>query len=253
MSFIRSEIPERRLLSGRYEPVTNLIEFIEGDFEEVVQSFLASWGESLTERTGYVPMQRLVQGDLAKILEQAAPVVTGTLHRWIVVPTASDWVAVMTNHAHVHGRPGSTSGFASEGHRVVSVTYVKYTYHSKKNPTGMLGDRAFSLIVPDTNGRFGFTPYRIGVFCNEHGRWEGWDREVLATYPYPDPSDYSKRSKADQFTSEHIEYLAGLYGIRPFDADFYAPDRTAVFLENPEPRDPDWLSLTYEQAQARHT
>ncbi len=81
----------------------------------------------------------------------------------------------------------------------------------------------------------------------DSSRWE-FIEPVTGT-PFPDPTDYTARRVADRFTHDHLAAAAGSFGLRPFEEDFYAPDRWAILVEDTTPRDPTLRLWTLEQAK----
>lgn len=53
----------------------------------------------------------------------------------------------------------------------------------------------------------------------------------------------------DRFTHEHLAEMTGLFGLRPFDADFYAPDGRGLIVERTDPVPPGELAYTLGQAR----
>lgn len=53
--------------------------------------------------------------------------------------------------------------------------------------------------------------------------------------PFEDTAAYTAPRVRDRFSQQTLIDYAGAFGVRPFDADFYAPDRTATFVRHTGP------------------
>ena len=239
---------ERLLLGGRWLPVTGTVPFLEADVRTCVDMFMAVRGAHVASATGHPMRVSVVHGSLEEILSSLLPLVTATPSRYLFIPTAGGrWTAHLSNMWTGSERGLALAVHASRGIRGVAITESPNTFDRATN-TGYWGHRQADVLVPDSAHKQGCVGHSVGVRVNDSRRWELVDH--VTNDAFPNPVDHSRRQVPDRFTHDHLVQVAEFFGLRPFDEDFYAPDRWAVLVEHTEPRDPAWYELTLEQAQA---
>ena len=238
---------ERLLLGGRWLPVTGTVPFLEADVRTCVDMFMAVRGAHVASATGHPMRVSVVHGSLEEILGSVLPLVIGTPSRYLFIPTAGGrWTAYLENMRTGTERGLSLVRFAAGGVRGVSISELPNTF-DRATRLGYWGHRQVTVAVPDPTDEQGFVGHSVGVRVNDSRRWELVDQ--VTNDAFPNPVDHSRRLVPDRFTHDHLVQVAEFFGLRPFDEDFYAPDRWAVLVEHTEPRDPAWPEFTLEQAQ----
>lgn len=241
---------EDLLLRGDWLPVTATLPLVEAEAQVCADAVVAARQQRIAAGDDVWPLStRVVRGALPELLSTLLPLITAYPDRTLMIPTRKaqgrTWTATLDN-----GWNGTESAsimfYGARGLRAVAVTESPNTYDPTTN-LGYWGQRKIEVVVPDANQRDGFIPYSLGVRVTDSRRWE-FIEPVTGT-PFPDPTDYRARRIASKFTHNHLAQAAAWFGLRPFDEDFYAPDRWAILVEDPTPRDPTLRRWTLEQAQ----
>lgn len=236
----QAEVEESRLLlQGRWMPITTHLTFLEGTVDDLVDSFMGFRGKGVLERTGYPLRVRPVQGDLEGMLGHLEPLVTGAgPWRYLFMPTAEPtvpggpWTCVLENN-WTGTDPGIASPFTFRGFRSVSVSSAPSNLDRATNRGGY-GIHEFGLYWADPDGYHGLSGRSVGIAQYESIRkWTFVD--MGDPLPFEDTSRYSARRVRDKFTQELLIQYAAAVGLRPFDEDFFTPDRTGVIVEHTDP------------------
>ena len=72
--------------------------------------------------------------------------------------------------------------------------------------------------------------------------------DPIPPFPVGNIWDPTAKRILDRFTHEHLVETA-LFGLRPFDEDFYVPERRALIVERTDPIQPDERTFTLAQAR----
>lgn len=237
MSAARQEA-ERLLLGGAWHPLTQDLTFFAAGVEECVAGFMDWRGRGVLERTGHPLRRRGLTGDLEALLAELVPMDTIQGRRYLFVPVSTDgpYRTMMLKSEWLGTDPGSErAAFATRGVGSVQVTSCP------NDPRGLIWPRGFHGIhhlgvmrpVPVAQDDRGYTGRSVGTRIGERGGWifvDFGDR-----LPFEDTSAYTAARARDRFTQQMLIDYASELGLRPFNADFYAPDRTAVLVEHTEP------------------
>ncbi|MEJ5914784.1 hypothetical protein [Pseudokineococcus sp. 1T1Z-3] len=229
---------ERLLLGGAWHPLTKSLTFFAADVEECVASFLDWRGRGVIERTGHPLRRRDLTGDLETLLAELTPMEVAMGRRNLFVPVATDgpYRTMMLRSSWLGTDPGSErAAFATRGVGSVQVT------SSPNDPRGLIWPRGFHGIhhlgvmrpVPVEQDDRGYTGRSVGVRISDRGGWIFVD--LGDRLPFEDASAYTAPRVKNRFTQQTLIDYAAELGLRPFDADFYASDRTAVLVEHTGP------------------
>lgn len=227
----------RLLLGGRWLPVTGRLSFVAATLEQTVETFMAWRGRWEAEERGHPMRIRQVHGDLESLLGQLEPLITVQPLKTLFIPTVP-----------VHGQPytcvledsatgaddGIVFGLITRGLPAVVVTSVPSTIGLEGLGGQWYGMHKLGTYWPEPSTRSGSDGRAIGIAQFEsHRRWDFIDMGPVQ--PFEQTERYQARKVTDRFDQELlIEYVAQL-GLRPFDADFYAPDRHGVIVEATHP------------------
>ena len=224
-------------------PLTRALTFIEGGVDEVVDAWMGWRGRGTLIRTGYPMRARPIRGDLEQQLQQLLPFVSPMSRKTLFTPTADPipaaavpggpWVCILNDNWVAGGAKDSAGGLAPRGFRAITVESSPSSLDVEKN-IGFYGLHRLGVYWHDPTKKFEIGGRSIGVAQFENIRtWNFVDHgEPL---PFEDAHHYTAKKVQDRFTQEMlIQYCAAL-GLRPFDADFYAPDRVGVLIEDTSP------------------
>lgn len=233
-----------QLFGGRWLPVTTHLTFLEGSVEDLVECFLGFRGPRVLELTGGHPLRvRPVTGDLEGLLEKLEPLdLESGPRRYLFIPCAAPtapgvpWTCLLDNNWRGTDR-GIASPFTFRGFRSVSISSSPCTWDRATN-RGFYGIQEFGMYWADPeHGYQGISGRSVGIAQFETIRkWDFVDHgEPL---PFEDLQRYTARRVRDRFDQQLLVRYAAAVGLRPFDEDFYAPDRSAVIVEHTEPPRP---------------
>lgn len=238
-----AEEEARLLFGGRWMPLTRALTFIEGTLDEVVEAWMGWRGTAVLNRTGYPMRVRPIRGDLEQQLRQLLPFVGPMSRKTLFTPTADPipdaavpggpWVCVLNDNWVAGGAKDAAGGLTPRGLRAITVESSPSSLDVEKN-TGFYGLHRLGVHWHDPTEKFGTGGRSIGIAQFENIRtWNFVDHgEPL---PFEDTRHYTAKKVQDCFTQQLlIRYCAAL-GLRPFDADFYAPDRVGVLIEDTSP------------------
>lgn len=215
----------KELYEDRFAPITKEIGFLECDCAKAADEF-ARWIKRLNKRARVITTR--VEGELADGLLKLLPLRT-LPHRYLFVPTRSAWCGFFDNSWRGTDASGAMSVMAEQychcrGMRVVSVPHT----HRKAKDSWKGRYGAVMLEV--------YAPYEIDIHnteraiacSNDGGRWVF--SEGGKPYKFENLAQYRAKKIRDRFTSDMLaEYLLH-FGMRPFDADFYCPRGSSMFL-----------------------
>jgi hypothetical protein len=171
-------------------------------------------------------------------------------NRAMFLPVVADdgavWTAYVNNSYRGIEMSLALGLFAARGMLSVSISEWPNTYDHKTN-LGYWGQRKVEVLEPAADGSRDFLGYSLGVRVTDSSRWE-FIEPVTGT-PFPDPTDYAARRVPDRFTHDHLVQVAGFYGLRPFDQDFYETSTRGVLVEDTGSHGLNWTYFTLAQAQ----
>jgi hypothetical protein len=237
MSAARREA-ERLLLGGAWHPLTQSLTFFAADVEECVAGFMDWRGRGVLERTGHPLRRRDLSGDLEALLAELVPMEMAMGRRNLFLPVATDgpYRTMMLRSSWLGTDSGSER--AAFGTRGVGSVEVKSCPNDPRGliwPRGFYGIHELGVLQPvstDVDAR-GFTGRTVGTRIGERGGWIFVD--LGDRLPFEDTDAYTAPRTRDRFTQQMLIDYAAALGLRPFDADFYAPDRGAVLVEHTGP------------------
>jgi len=170
---------------------------------------------------------RRVHGDdLASLLSRLLPLEAGQSTKQLFMATADPaWTAIFDSNWRGF-EPWGPMAWLAQGHiSSVAVQDGPHTISSITN-RGFYGCRGFTTAEP--SGELQPIWSRVRVRAANLRNWE-----LDGPRGFPNGLDWSPDAPRvpDRFTHEHLVSMASRYGLRPFDEDFYAPDRTGVILD----------------------
>ncbi|GIG36254.1 hypothetical protein [Cellulomonas pakistanensis] len=246
------------LLEGRWLPVTRSMSFIRADPQTCIDVFEKRTGHVVLERFGSPRRVREVAGDGIEQLLAALLPLDDEGHRHLLVRTANpDWTAVFTNHWR-GGRSHLAAQMGMGGLRVVTATDVPHTINLLRT-RGDWGDRSLVLWEPwperqVRHGTVDWMLHHVQAGVGDRGWFfhagSGYTDERL-DIPFPLGRVWDERAlrAVHKFDHDHLVEACRMLGLRPFDADFYAPDAAGLILERSDLPAPDERSYTLAQAR----
>ena len=236
--YSQSDYAKGLLLEGRWLPTTRCVLFVNSDAQataEILQ--YGSYGSTVTSKYGSPLVSRKVTGEsLDDVLATLLPLTIPIARRYLVVPTANPaWSALFTSGWVGLDALSPMMWFSMSGVESVAVT---------DNP-GPAGARKIQMYELTPSGeRVG---HSIGVQASDR---RGWDViEPSLPFPVGNIWDPTARRVQDRFTHDHIVEMTALFGLRPFDEDFYAPNGEGIIVEYTHPMDSDERTGTLGQAR----
>ncbi len=222
MGALLNEFPNL-LLSDRMTPISNEIGLVELPFGEALEAYL-DWQRSPWVKRPNVT-SKMVSGDLETILHALEPMRFGQHNRTAIIPTASGWTAFFDNRdvgPYLESTLASLSNLTGRQTLLIFNTLTKINGVERKAP--FLDGLKFHLRGP--------VDRYLQAWINDSGRWT-WD-EAGDIQPFERPELYEARRKKDRLTIEIVTEYAAALGLRPFDAEFYAPEEFGAIVEIPE-------------------
>jgi hypothetical protein len=229
------------LLADRFAPITNQILLFDLPLEQALEAYL-EWQSRIWKKHATIT-SRPVTGDLEAILHQLEPMRTGQTNREILVPTSANWTALFNNCDTGPDLVGAMHVVSDNtGCQALRITINQWDFDGVRREAVFLDSMAFELYGPIKRG--------LMAWINDSDRWafDTWG----APQPFERTDVYSRRRIRDRLSIELIAEYAAELGLRPFDHDFYAPDRIAALVEL------DWSSrghpvrdVSLSQVQAR--
>jgi hypothetical protein len=235
------------LLGGAWLPMTGCVLFVKASTDRCVEILVSGVrGDYVRSLYGHPLRIRPVAGrSLADLFGTLLPFDLPENRRSLFLPTASpEWTAMLTSDWREHDPQSAMVWFAVAGVESVSVTDVPNDYDSATK-RGFAGIRKIEMYeLPSHGGRIG---HSLGVRTADSSRWE----LVQPSRPFPVGNIWDPTAKRipDRFTHEHLVEMTGLFGLRPFDEDFYAPDGQGVIVERTDPVQSDERTFTLAQAR----
>ncbi|MEJ5914663.1 hypothetical protein [Pseudokineococcus sp. 1T1Z-3] len=237
MSAARQEA-ERLLLGGAWHPLTKSLTFFAADVEECVAGFMDWRGRGVLERTGHPLRRRDITGDLEMLLAELVPMEVAMGRRNLFVPVASKgpYRTMMLRSSWQGTDSGSEqAAFGTRGVGSVEVSSCPNDPRGLIWPRGFYGIHEFGVLQPvskDVDPR-GFTGRTVGTRIGNRGGWIFVD--LGDRLPFEDTNAYMAPRARDRFTQQMLIDYAAELDLHPFDADFYAPEGTAVLVEHTGP------------------
>lgn len=232
--------------------------FIQADPQTCIDVFESRTDRVTLERFGSPRRVREVAGDgIEQLLAGLLPL-DSEGHRHLFVRTANpEWTAVFANHWR-----GTDSYLASQvgmgGLTVVTATDVPHTINLPRT-RGHWGERGLTLMEPwpereVRGGTIDWMIHRVQAGVGDRG-WSffagsGYSDEHLDV-PFPLGEVWDERAVrvVDKFDHDHLVEACRRVGLRPFDADFYAPDSVGLILERSDPQEAGERLFTLAQAR----
>jgi hypothetical protein len=217
-----SLLPEfpQLLLSDRMTPITNEIVFVDLPFDQALDAYL-EWQRPIW-RTKAELTTTIVHGDLESILHALEPMRTIQNNRTALIPTAANWTAFFENRDVGPDLVSTMRVLAKQtGRQTLMISVTLTSINGVPRQTTMLDMTQFVLTRPTM--RF------LRAWINDTSRWR-WDVSG-EVQPFERPELYQKRRIRDRLTIETMTEYAAALGLRPFDADFYAPGGFGAIIE----------------------
>ena len=235
------------LLGGLWLPVTGCVLFVNASAERCADTLLNGVrGQHVREYYGHALRVRPVKArSLDGLLRALLPLDASTPRRYLLLPTAnSEWTAMFDSVWRGQDPQSPMVWFAVAGIESVSVVDIPHTYDYPSD-RGFYGARKLEMyeLAPDGEA----IGHSLGVRTVNTRQWE----VVEPSRPFPVGNIWDPMAKRipDRFTHEHLVEMTGLFGLWPFDEDFYAPDGQGLIVERTDPVQPD--EVTYTLGQAR--
>ena len=246
---VRSWVDYQRglLLGDAWLPVTGCVLFVKAPVRRCVETLTTgSRARVVMEVFGHPQRVRPVRaGDLEDFLRMLLPLDAPVNRRYLFLPTANpEWTAMFTSDWRGQDPHSPMVWYSVDGAEAVCVMDTPNNYDSKTN-RGFYGERKIEMYEIRPDG--GLIGHSLGVRMTGSGRWEVV--EPSGQFPVGNIWDPLAKRNPDRFTHEHLVEMTGLFGLRPFDEDFYAPDGRGVIVERTDPVQPDERTFTLAQAR----
>jgi hypothetical protein len=233
------------LLEDRLRPLTDEIGFLDLPFQQSLDAYL-DWMRYCWQRQldlGEADLATTpVTGNLETILRALGPLRLGEASRVAVVPTAGPWTAFFDNCDRGADFEALTYSLAKRtDHRTLRFTANLDVVDGQPRKHTWLPHTRFYLRGPVERQLF--------AWVNDNERWT-WDTSG-EPQPFERPEYYRARRIRDRLSIPIMAEYAAALGLRPFDADFYAPDGAATIVELTGWNPPHLTSHTLDEVQAR--
>lgn len=244
---------DRLLFAGRWHPVTESMTFFNAELDEVVAAFTAWRGGQQIRSTGCPLRVETVHGDLDELLRTLLPLQMADDRRFLFVPVATE--GRYRTALFGDSWRGTETQFIQAGLAVnsgISAVEVRSCPNNVKRQVwgaAFHGIHELDLLWPDPekvsgrdiNGRL------VGLRGGDSRQWMFVDEGD--PLPFEDTSTYQAQRVRDRFSQQTLITYAAALGLRPFDEDFYAPDRTATLVSHTSPAYAGNRLISLEEAQ----
>jgi len=219
------------LLDDRLAPVTSSMGFIEGEFSKVAEKFI-EWREEIRKIDRYTKNIRAhtVTGSLEQIIQSLLPLKMIQSNRYLFIPTLGGWTTFFDNG--YRGTDPTAIGRLPEllCSRSVWIVAIPHTLQ----PTGTPWQGRPGALIMEVYGHEQMewlNLIRKIRLVNNAGRWEF---ELAGeTLPFEEIERYNAKREQDRFDFEMMKRYLRVFGLSPFDEDFYLPlhSRNAILVE----------------------
>ena len=236
------------LLDDALAPVTSEFGFVESEPAKVADWF-RQWDESNQVGRGVGVNRRVVTGTLPELLRSLEPLTSVERRRTLFMATQGPWTAYFDN-----GWRGGDAAMLSEvalelGCRALRVVAVPDSMGVKapKLKKGRYGATMLEVFGPAQTAFLNYV--RSIVSSNDGDRWVF--EQSGEPMPFEDLAAYRARSVRDRFTPVLLDRYLKALGVRAFEEDFYAPERTAFLVEREGPVAADLEEYSIADVQSR--
>ncbi len=210
------------LLGDALAPTTSTIGFFETSVERLTRAFV-EWQSHISKPQGVEVTEQAISGSLEEVLSRLRPLTGARRTRYLLLPTAGEWVAFFDN-----GAAGTdATSVCIYLSRTLSCRALRLTAipHEHVVDRGRYGACTLELFGPG-GGPLGYL--RAISVVNDGGSW-AFD-QTGPPLPFEKVENYKRRKITERFTCEDLRDYAGALGVRPFDEDFFRP-RNARLVE----------------------
>lgn len=241
------------MFAGRWHPVTKVSTFFAAELDEVVAAFVRWRGGQQLRSTGCPVRVDTVHGDLDQLLQNLLPLQMLTDRRYLFVPvaTAGPYRTALSgdNWRGTETQWIQAALAANDGISAVQIRSCPRDLRDTIWPGGALGIHDIALLWPDPeelNGR-DIDGRLVGLRGGDSGQWIFVNQGD--PLPFEDTSAYQADRVRVRFSQQTLITYAAAPGLRPFDEDFYASDRTATLVSHTSPAYAGSRLISLEDAQ----
>jgi hypothetical protein len=234
-----NEVPQL-LLADRFAPITDEVVFIDLPFLEARSAYV-EWRRWAYSKHADVLLTD-IHGNLDEILHALEPLRTIEANRTALVPTANNWTAIFENRDSGPDLISTARVMAKRTGRqtiMISVALTELDGIERKVPSL----DAIQLVMNGPINRL------LAAAIDDSYRWV-WHAEG-PIQPFERPERYRSRRIKDRLTVQMLGEYTSWFGLQPFHADFYAPNRHACLVEIRWNRATPAFDVSLEQVQAR--
>ena len=186
------------LFDDRLAPMTSTMLFFELDIVELVVRFYR-FKRKITRdhrRLGFSLATKTVSGNLETVLRSLLPLISVDIRKFLFIPTASPWVAFVSNGWNGTDPTSSTYYAKLFQCRVLRVTAVPHTIRGKwPDVRGRFGAVMFEVNVPAEDPQKGL---RRAIVAMNEDRWIF--ENIGEPFPFEDTERYKAKRVRDRFT-----------------------------------------------------
>ncbi|GGL05298.1 hypothetical protein GCM10007382_26510 [Salinibacterium xinjiangense] len=226
----------RLLLEGEWLPVTSTILFIHAPVEHCVETLVSGVrGVHVRREFGKPLVPETVSGSLPALLANLVPLDSSQDRRNLLLATAdASWTAMFGSNWRGFDPHSAMSWFGAARIETVAISGIPNAYESALDK-GFYGERKIeSYEIPSEGEPVGQS---LGVRMSEPRKWELVSPS--ASFRVGNVWNPAAKRITDRFTHDHLSEMANRYGLRPFDADFFAPEGSGVLVSRTDAPQPD--------------
>jgi hypothetical protein len=229
------------LIYEQLSPTTFSIGFLRCSFDQVRNAFIQWKNEHFRSLTS-----KEVQLPLLSALEELQPL-TPIPRRWLLVPTASEWVGYFDNGIHGPDPAPSVSylslKLACQG--LVATSVPQVLWKGQGTNSALYGAVQFELFAP-TKTAFLNCERSISI-AYDGAKWMFSARGAIQSFE--EVSKYGSPRVLDRFTPDMLKRYCGALGIKIDSAEFYKSPSTLISSADPLPQGAAAISI--EEAQKK--
>lgn len=231
------------LLSDRLAPITSKMGFLDIDFDIACKEFLA-WQNEIKSSWDVTVSSRRVTGDLESVLKKLLPLRMVSINRYLLIPTASNWVAYFDNG--YRGTDPSPIGYLAERMECRSLWAVVKPHTLQKTGVPRRGRQgALILELYGSEQREWLNLIREIRLYTDAGKWEFCQSGI--PLPFENTNQYEEKRVSKRFSFESFMNYLDALGIKLNDEQFYLTSdghyATLVELRGKLFKFPDNMSL----------
>lgn len=227
------------LLYDNLVPITFRIGFLNCSFKKARETFVR-WKTQHFKSVEFKEVSLPIEQALGELQPLSA-----IPRRWLLVPTASDWVAYFDNGARGPD-PVPIIGYLAEQlacQGAIATSIPNTLTEPTRTMSGLYGAVQFELFAPHPTHFLNYE--RIVSSTNDGGKWRFDANGPVQSFE--DTARYQKRRVVDRFTPDMLKSYCYALGIRIDSPDFYRSP--SVLVSTSDPLQTSLMALSLAQVQ----